>query len=478
MAALTDYTMDVSSSFSGLLNEKFCHNHLNVLKSFTSQLRGQEYREVVEKDVFCHLWGLLSRLREELEASGGGEEDELNLQLIAECFRAQRNACVQSPRNQALLRELSFIEESLKVISVLQHMHLQSGGAALEPLRCGVQFLGNIAVGSQLCKDNLWRLSFPHLMLDLLSGEDEKVVSYASMVLHTCLDEEKVEELAQPNNIPLALRVMELCRTHPDIDWTVLIATQHFLKSSALVTSMYSGISHLERMTLLELLAAQLGGGGADDSGIPGDVASHLAESFQTGCKAVLVLTSGSADGDEEALTVIGLLDVLCEMTSDLEQFMFLQDHAGLLQTTVGLLQDVHALGKASENVFSSSQNFSSFSSGGGDPSSPFVSFKAHLIRLIGNLCHHHPGNQNLVRELDGIPLILDNCSIDSNNPFISQWAIFTIRNLLEQNHDNQELVAVMDRRGNADYSALTALGLDVEKRDGGLLLKPTKKNH
>ena len=60
----------------------------------------------------------------------------------------------------------------------------------------------------------------------------------------------------------------------------------------------------------------------------------------------------------------------------------------------------------------------------------------------------------------------------------ISQWAIFTIRNLLEQNHDNQELVAAMDRRGNADYSALTALGLDVEKRDGGLLLKPTKKNH
>ncbi|CAL8319881.1 unnamed protein product [Lota lota] len=480
MAAPTDSAMDVSSFFSGLLNEKLCPNHLNVLKSFTSMLRRQEYREEVEKDVFCSLWGLLSRLREELEASGGGEEegDDLNLQLIAECFRAQRNACVQSPRNQALLRELSFINESLKVISLLQRLHLQCRAAALDPLRCGVQFLGNMAVGNQLCKDILWRLSFPHLMLDLLSGEDEKVVSYASMVLHTCLDEEKVEELAKPDNIPLALRVMELCRTHPDLDWTVLIATQHFLKSSALVASMYSGISHLERMTLLELLAAQLGEGGGEDSGIPGGVAAHLASSFQTGCGAVLALASGSADGDEEALTVISLLDVLCEMTSDLEQFMFLQDHAGLLQATVGLLQEVHALGKASKNVFSSSQNFSSFSSsGGGDPSSPSVSFKAHLIRLIGNLCHRHPCNQNQVRELDGIPLILDNCSIDSNNPFISQWAIFAIRNILEHNHENQALVAAMDRRGNADYSALSELGLDVEKRDGGLLLKPTKKH-
>lgn len=60
----------------------------------------------------------------------------------------------------------------------------------------------------------------------------------------------------------------------------------------------------------------------------------------------------------------------------------------------------------------------------------------------------------------------------------ISQWAIFAIRNLMEQNKENQELVAAMDRRGNADLSALSALGLDVEQRDGGLLLKPTKKNH
>ena len=52
-------------------------------------------------------------------------------------------------------------------------------------------------------------------------------------------------------------------------------------------------------MTLLELLAAQLGEGGGGDSGIPGRVAAHLASSFQTGCRAVLALASGSADGDE-----------------------------------------------------------------------------------------------------------------------------------------------------------------------------------
>lgn len=53
----------------------------------------------------------------------------------------------------------------------------------------------------------------------LLSVDDVKAVDYASMVLHTCLDEAKVVQLAEPQNLQLALRVMELCRTHPDLDW-------------------------------------------------------------------------------------------------------------------------------------------------------------------------------------------------------------------------------------------------------------------
>ena len=53
----------------------------------------------------------------------------------------------------------------------------------------------------------------------LLGVADEKAVGFASMVIHTCLDEAKVEELTKPPNLPLALRVMELCRTQPDLDW-------------------------------------------------------------------------------------------------------------------------------------------------------------------------------------------------------------------------------------------------------------------
>ncbi|XP_074481053.1 ataxin-10 [Sebastes fasciatus] len=481
----SDSIMDISASLAGVLNEEHCPEHLQVLKTFTAALRDKEYRDAVEEQAFSSLLDVLSRLCDELQAVSCDDQDlqsvSLQLQLTAECFRAQRSACVQSTRNQSLLRELGFIDVSLKLLSFLHATHLENRDAIFEPLRCGIQFLGNLSVGNQMCKDDVWQLSFPNLLLQLLSVDDEKAVNYASMVLHTCLDEAKVEELSDPQNIQLALKVMELCRTQPDLDWTVIIATQFFLKSSALVESMYSGMSHHERVTLLELLSAQLQEEDSEECGIPPSVARFLASSFQKGCGAVLTLATGSASSDEvlqEALTVICLLDVLCEMTSDHRQFMFLQDHPDLLVTTVELLRQVHAIGKASKNIFSAAQNFSSFSGEVDDSSqSPVISFKAHLIRLIGNLCYSKTNNQNQVRELEGIPLILDNCNIDSNNPFISQWAIFTIRNLLERNKQNQEQVAALERRGTTDYSALKELGFLVEEREGGLLLKTVRKD-
>ncbi|XP_058481670.1 ataxin-10 [Solea solea] len=483
MEALMNSNLDMSASIAGILNENPRPEHLQALKTFTAALRDKDFREAVEEQVFSQLLQVLTRLSDELQAARGPDEDlhsvNLQLQLAAECFRAQRNSCVQSTRNQSLLRNLGFLDVSVKLLNFLHTTSLESRDSIFETLRCGVQFLGNLAVGNQMCKDDIWQLSFPDLLLHLLSVDDEKTVNYTSMVFHTCLDEAKVEELSE--NIQLALRVMELCRTQPDLDWTVLIATQHFLKSSALVENMYSMMSHHERVTLLELLFAQLREEDPEECGIPPSVARFLANCFKNGCGAVLTLATGSTSSEEvlqEALTVISLLDVLCEMTSDHRQFMFLQDHPDLLVSTVELLQQVHAVGKASKNIFSPAQNFSSLS-GDGDSSShsPVISFKAHLVRLIGNLCHSNTNNQNKVREVEGIPLILDNCNIDSNNPFISQWSIFAIRNLLENNRQNQQLVAEMERRGPADYSALRELGFLVEERDGSLLLKTVRKD-
>ncbi|XP_026858014.2 ataxin-10 isoform X1 [Electrophorus electricus] len=454
---------------------KFTVEHLTTLQTVTKALRDEQFRFNVERGVLERLFAVLVRLYDEFRGLDEGRSVSLRLQLTAECFRAHRNACVQCSHNQCLLRDQGCIQVSLGILGTLLKITTGDPDNLFDAIRCGIQFLGNIAVGNHLCKADIWGHAFPHMFLDLLELCDEKATAYACMVLHTCLDEDKTEQLwTEPQHLKVALKIMELCRTEPDIDWPFLIATQHFFRSSELTKRIYAEMNDQERLTLLELILAQLGEGKEEDCLIPPRTAQILASYFQNSCKSVLSLSSASSANDQKALAVVRLLDILCEMTSK-TNFRTLQDHPDLLQSTVELLKEVHLLGKASKNVFSAAQDFS-LTEPGGAASHPAVSFKAHLIRLIGNLCHGHMANKDQIRELDGIALILDCCSIDSNNPFISQWAVFAIRNILEHNLENQKLVQGLKRQGVADDSMLREMGFRVEQRDGSLLLRPLKK--
>lgn len=76
------------------------------------------------------------------------------------------------------------------------------------------------------------------------------------------------------------------------------------------------------------------------------------------------------------------------------------------------------------------------------------------------------------MNELDGIPLILDSSNIDDNNPFMMQWVVYAVRNLTEDNSQNQDFIAKMEEQGLADASLLKKMGFEVEKSGDKLILK------
>ncbi|XP_013921556.1 PREDICTED: ataxin-10-like [Thamnophis sirtalis] len=143
------------------------------------------------------------------------------------------------------------------------------------------------------------------------------------------------------------------------------------------------------------------------------EMAMFLAVSFEKKCQSVLTLVSATND-EEEALVAIRLLDVLCEATSNPGELQPFQACPDLLEVAISLLKLVQLAGKQTTNIFTVT-----YSREQEEISHPAVGFKSHLIRLIGNLCYRNKGNQDKVYELNGIPLILDNCSIDDNNPCI-----------------------------------------------------------
>ncbi|KIY52926.1 hypothetical protein FISHEDRAFT_34347, partial [Fistulina hepatica ATCC 64428] len=70
-----------------------------------------------------------------------------------------------------------------------------------------------------------------------------------------------------------------------------------------------------------------------------------------------------------------------------------------------------------------------------------FSYLKRDLVRLLGILAHRSESVQNRVRACGGIEVVMNQCVIDERNPYLREHAIFTLRNLLECNAENQAVV-------------------------------------
>lgn len=70
-----------------------------------------------------------------------------------------------------------------------------------------------------------------------------------------------------------------------------------------------------------------------------------------------------------------------------------------------------------------------------------FFYLKRDLVRLLGVLCHGVRAVQDRTRVAGGLPVVMNLCVIDERNPYLREHAIFTLRNLLQNNQENQEFV-------------------------------------
>ena len=68
------------------------------------------------------------------------------------------------------------------------------------------------------------------------------------------------------------------------------------------------------------------------------------------------------------------------------------------------------------------------------------------------------------IRQMNGILLMLQQCVADEDNPFLREWGIWCMRNLLEGNEENQKAVVELELQGTVDMPELYGLGLRVEE--------------
>ncbi|KAF9005974.1 spinocerebellar ataxia type 10 protein domain-containing protein [Cyathus striatus] len=70
-----------------------------------------------------------------------------------------------------------------------------------------------------------------------------------------------------------------------------------------------------------------------------------------------------------------------------------------------------------------------------------FSYLKRDLVRLLGVLCHKDRAVQDRTRDVGGIPVVMNLCVVDERNPYLREHALFTLRNILENNIENQKEV-------------------------------------
>lgn len=89
---------------------------------------------------------------------------------------------------------------------------------------------------------------------------------------------------------------------YPEIHSLSLLSSRHLIVGVTIIVLYRCVCVCFFRVTLLELLFAQLREEDSEDCGIPSSVARFLASTFQKGCGAVLTLATGSASSDEVQL--------------------------------------------------------------------------------------------------------------------------------------------------------------------------------
>ncbi|GLJ13860.1 hypothetical protein SUGI_0221460 [Cryptomeria japonica] len=93
----------------------------------------------------------------------------------------------------------------------------------------------------------------------------------------------------------------------------------------------------------------------------------------------------------------------------------------------------------------------------------PYKGYRRDIVSVLANASFRRKHVQDQIRECGGLFIILQHCVVDNENPFLREWGLWAVRNLLENNRENQKQVAELELQNSVNTSAIAEMGLRVE---------------
>ncbi|CEP61131.1 Ctr86p LALA0_S02e07426g [Lachancea lanzarotensis] len=106
-----------------------------------------------------------------------------------------------------------------------------------------------------------------------------------------------------------------------------------------------------------------------------------------------------------------------------------------------------------------------------------FPECKLLIVEILCFLAYNNREVQDKMRELQGLEAVLSNCVIDDNDPFIKERSIMCIKMLLQDNAENQKIVAQLESKSPVNDDVLSSAGYEVNVgKDGKIQIASTAK--
>ncbi|KAK0598539.1 hypothetical protein LWI29_035693 [Acer saccharum] len=415
------------------------------------------------------------QLTQSIPYSSGREYLLLSLKLL-------RNLCAGEISNQN-----SFIERN--GVRTMTDILMSSEAVRSDPdfgvIRMGLQVLANVSLAGQKHQQAIWSQIFPDAFVALAGFRSRQTCDPLCMVVYTCCDgsPELFQVLCDKGLQILA----EISRTASSVgfgeDWFKLIVSRvclediHFpvlfskLKDSSLGDDGFSSEQGFLLRMVSEIVNERI-----EEISVPGDFALCVLGIFRKSVGVVDFFSRGKSGlpTDSIAINVLGysvsILRDICAREdpsgsgSGSEDSVDVVDRlisSGLIELFLSLLRDLEpptTIRKAmrlSENQ----EGTSSYST----KTCPYMGFRKDIVAVIGNCAYRRKHVQDEIRERNGILLLLQQCVVDEENQFLREWGIWSVRNILEGNAENQQVVADLELQGSIDVPELSGLGLKVE---------------
>lgn len=395
------------------------------------------------------------------------------LDFLIDAFRFLRNECANNPDTQDLIsKNVKIVESSKNIMSYFCTQDLDEKQRLC--LVVGLQFLGNFLVKNKNNQLLVWS-KCQDLLAQCLKCNCSKVQNCTLMILYNIFlgNPEIINNITQPYQ-----NIIELLTANNASEYTSFIV-ELFILNPQYHYKFYNQLNLTCKCIVIE--AVQQFSENSNNTAIDGQILSFYAHEFSKLADWVLNCLKKDVDSTN-VVEIVKILDLLIsfsinEVNGHLE---ILQNKTSLFIDCVMLLRAVHSISKNEGNAFTMVSKLSGRNEKENNYfNNPVFGFKAALVRIIGNLCWKSKKNQNLIRELEGIQVLLDCCCIDEKNPFISQWCIFAIHNICDDSTENQEVISGLSTKGVVDAKKLQELGIVLNTNNGceKLCIYPYEKN-